>query len=220
MFGSFVSAVSYRTPKSIGFVSGRSFCDHCKKKISVKDNIPLFSYLFLLGKSSCCHTKISIRYPLIELASGSFFLILYNSFHSFEFIYFAFLFLILLTVFVIDFENMVIFDEFVWLLSVLILFRYFSFENIFAGFLSGFLILLIYILTRGRGMGLGDVKLVIPLAAGFGLFNSLLFLSGAFILGGIYSAVLLLFSKAKLKTKISFGPFLIIAFWILTFYIN
>ena len=136
VFGSFVSAVSYRIPKGISFIGGRSFCDSCKKKISAWDNIPLLSYIFLLGRSSCCHEKISPRYPLIELVAGIFFLILYDNFPFFQFVYFAFLFLILLTVFVIDLENLIIFDEFVWLISALILFRYFSFENLFAGLLS------------------------------------------------------------------------------------
>src|SRR3989339_1541952 len=69
VIGSFVSAITYRIPKELGFVKGRSFCDSCKKELRWFDNIPLFSFLFYLGKSRCCGKKISIRYPLIEIVS-------------------------------------------------------------------------------------------------------------------------------------------------------
>src|SRR5574340_169106 len=69
VLGSFVSAITYRIPRGLGFIRGRSFCDSCKKSLRWFDNIPLFSFLFYGGKSRCCGTKISIRYPLIEVAS-------------------------------------------------------------------------------------------------------------------------------------------------------
>lgn len=64
-------------------------------------------------------------------------------------------------------------------------------------------------------MGLGDVKLAIALGAWLGFERGLTWLMTAFILGGIISFFLLLLNKAKLKSKIAFGPFLIIAFWII-----
>ena len=63
-------------------------------------------------------------------------------------------------------------------------------------------------------MGLGDVKLSIALGMWLGVEKSMTWLMTAFIIGGIVAGVLLLLKRANLKTKIAFGPFLIIAFWI------
>ena len=64
-------------------------------------------------------------------------------------------------------------------------------------------------------MGLGDVKLAIPLGLWLGLEKGLNWIMTSFILGGIVAYILLLLGKAKMKTKIAFGPFLIIGFWII-----
>ncbi len=67
-------------------------------------------------------------------------------------------------------------------------------------------------------MGLGDVKLAIPLGLWLGLERGITWLILPFILGGIVASILLILKRAKLKTKIAFGPFLIIAFWIVLIY--
>lgn len=205
IIGSFISAITYRIPRELQFVKGRSFCDSCKTKLSWYDNIPLFSYLFYLGKSRCCGKKISIRYPLIELASALGIILLSP-------IYYV-LYLLCLSIFVIDLEHQIIPDELSWLILLLGLIN-FSFVNIFTGFFFAFLILLINLFTRGRGMGLGDVKLAIPLGLMLGLERGIYWLMTSFIIGGIVAGILLLLKKAKLKTKIAFGPFLIFAFWV------
>ncbi len=67
--GSFVDCIANRSLTTISFF-GRSFCDHCKKKLSWYELIPLFSYLFLRGKCSHCHKKISLESFLIEILVG------------------------------------------------------------------------------------------------------------------------------------------------------
>ena len=64
-------------------------------------------------------------------------------------------------------------------------------------------------------MGLGDVKLAIPLGLILGLEKGVYWLVASFILGGIVASVLLILKRANLKTKIAFGPFLIVGFWII-----
>src|SRR5437868_3513635 len=64
--GSFLAAYSYRLPREISIVHGRSWCDNCKAPLHWYDNIPLFSYLLLGGRCRNCKKKISIRYPIIE----------------------------------------------------------------------------------------------------------------------------------------------------------
>lgn len=206
IIGSFISAITYRIPRELQFVKGRSFCDSCKTKLNWYDNIPLFSYLYYRGKSRCCNQKISIRYPLIELASALGIILLSP-------IYYV-LYLLCLSIFVIDIEHQIIPDELSWLILLLGLIN-FNFVNIFAGFFFSLLLLTLYLITKGRGMGLGDVKLAIGLGVWLGWLNGWKWLMLSFIIGGIVASILLLLKRANLKTKIAFGPFLIIAFWII-----
>lgn len=214
IIGSFISAVTYRIPRNLGFVKGRSFCDSCKAELKWYDNIPLFSYLFYRGASRCCNQKISLRYPLIELFTALGFVVLYL--FSLPVIYYL-LFTSSLIIFVIDLEHQIIPDEFSWLLLLLAFYFLHStfYISLFSGFLFSLILLILYLSTSGRGMGLGDVKLAIPLGFILGLSKGVTWLILSFIIGGIVAVVLLLLKRAKLKTKIAFGPFLIIAFWII-----
>lgn len=217
IIGSFISAVTYRIPRNIGFIKGRSFCDNCKKDLFWYDNIPLFSYIFYLGKSRCCGKKISIRYLLIELASAFGLVVLYLIF-GFSFLLTAYYLLLILTVsiFIIDLEHQIIPDELTWLVLVLGLMTNSQspMTVLFPAFFFSLLLLTLYLITRGRGMGLGDVKLAIALGTWLGLEKGIVWLMYSFIIGGIVASILLLLKRAKLKTKIAFGPFLIVAFWI------
>ena len=78
--GSFLNVCIYRIPKKIFLSKSRSFCPHCQKKIPWFHNFPLISYLILKGKSQCCHQKISLQYPLVELFTGILFVVLYWKF--------------------------------------------------------------------------------------------------------------------------------------------
>ena len=212
VIGSFVSLITYRIPRGLGFISGRSFCDLCKEKLAWYDNIPLVSFLRHRGKSRCCSKKISIRYPLIELATAIGFVFLYPNFVL------ILLFLLTFSILIIDVEHQIIPDELSWLvlfLGLLSPITYTLYPSLFAGFLSALVLLFIHLITKGRGMGLGDVKLAIALGLWLTVDQSLIWLMTAFIIGGIVSVFLLLLRQAKLKTKIAFGPFLIIAFWII-----
>jgi leader peptidase (prepilin peptidase)/N-methyltransferase len=78
-------------------------------------------------------------------------------------------------------------------------------------------ILLIYLVTRGRGMGFGDVKLEVGLGLWLGLGRGLLGIYGGFLIGAVYGVILMLLKKAKGKTHIAFGPFLLLGAWIAYF---
>ena len=175
------------------------------------------------GRSICCSKKISLRYPLIELMSMVGAVYFFSAFPiSSAFVYY-FLFLISLTIFVIDLEHQIIPDELSWsfLVLVLILFIIFNFysnlniyANLFAGFLYAFFLLFIHLVTKGRGMGLGDVKLALGMGTLLGLYKGMIWIFASFLTGGVVASILLLTGRAKLKQKIAFGPFLIIGFWI------
>jgi len=75
--GSFLNVCIHRLPKEKSLVFPGSFCPKCKTPIKWYDNVPVLSYLFLRGRCRECSEKISIRYPLVELITAAFFLILY-----------------------------------------------------------------------------------------------------------------------------------------------
>jgi leader peptidase (prepilin peptidase) / N-methyltransferase len=70
LFGSFLNVVVYRVPRGESIVWPGSRCPGCGRPIRAFDNLPVLSYLFLLGRSRCCKTKISPRYPIIEAIGG------------------------------------------------------------------------------------------------------------------------------------------------------
>lgn len=208
VFGSFIAALSYRYPKKISNFKGRSFCDNCKHQINWYDNIPLLSFLILKGKSRCCDKKISLRYPIIEFTTAIGFLLIGLN------IYYLILFCILEVIFIIDFEHKIIPDEliFVGIGSFLLMANNYSLITVlFSGFLCATLLLLIHLLTLGRGMGLGDVKFAVLGGMLVGLKLSLIWLFLAFLTGAFIGIILILGKVARLKDRIAFGPFLVVA---------
>lgn len=231
VFGSFVAAYTYRFQNGLSNFSGRSFCDTCHKKLFWYDNIPLLSYFILGGISRCCGKKISSRYPIIEFGTSMLFVVcylnrsLYVSIPCYLIILNLIFFLILVSVFIIDYENYIIPDELVYLLTVIsVLVILISpseltvYNNLFSGFLISVILLLLHLITNKKGMGLGDVKLVLPLGIFLGLPDSLIFLLLSFVIGAIIGLILIFLGNKKLKSKIPFGPFLIISFFVIYFY--
>lgn len=71
LVGSFATVVAHRVPRGEGVVAGRSHCPACGAQIAAYDNVPVFSWLLLRGRSRCCGTRISPRYPLTELTTAA-----------------------------------------------------------------------------------------------------------------------------------------------------
>lgn len=68
--GSFLNVVIYRLPRGMSLASPPSTCPSCGERIRVFDNIPVLGYLRLCGRARCCGSRISPRYPLVELLGG------------------------------------------------------------------------------------------------------------------------------------------------------
>jgi prepilin signal peptidase PulO-like enzyme (type II secretory pathway) len=83
--------------------------------------------------------------------------------------------------------------------------------TILAALLSFLFFFALWFFTKGRGMGFGDVKLVVPLALLLGAQKMLVALFLAFVVGAIIGVILIVFGKSKLRSQIPFGPFLISA---------
>lgn len=219
--GSFLSALTWRIPRGIDIWVDRSRCDNCNTKINWYDNIPLFSYLVLGGKCRNCGTKISIRYPLLELITGLLFLAIYA--FGLPFVYYPLL-TILVGIFVIDMEHQIIPDELIFIFLLISLLSILNntginfYANILSGLMAALFLLLINFATKGRGMGLGDVKLVLAGGVCLGYPNTITWLFLSFIIGSVIGVILIMVNKAKFGMRIAFGPFLVISFIIVMFW--
>lgn len=221
VFGSFISVITWRVPRRISFVKGRSMCPRCKRQISWFDNIPLFSFIFLKGRCRYCKRKISPRYPFIEFVTGMGFITIYHLFSvenatTFSLLVALFLFILFFSIFVIDLENQIIPDSMTFS-GAAVYFVYLIFSNqssiftsLFAGFLAATFLLVIHLLTKGKGMGLGDVKFAFFGGMIMGINYLPYWFLASFVTGAVAGITLMLIGKAKMKTRIAFGPFLVI----------
>jgi len=215
--GSFLGVVTRRLPRKESFISGRSHCPTCSATINWYDNIPLLSFLVLRGRCRNCHKRISIRYPLIELATGLGVLGIYILNWQFP-IFFIIILLITISVFVIDFEKKIIPDELIFLglgvtsVALLLGWNDSFYLHFFGGFASALFLLVVHLITRGRGMGLGDVKYALFPGTVLGWPQSIVWLFISFLTGAGVGVILILLGKAKLGRHIAFGPFLAASF--------
>ncbi|NLY47246.1 MAG: prepilin peptidase [Tissierella sp.] len=231
LIGSFLNVLIYRLPRNESVFFPSSHCSSCNTKLKWYDNIPLLSYIFLRSRCRYCNDKISIQYPFIELFNGILYIILVNHFEiSVDFVFYALIGSVLVAITVIDLREMIIPDSLV--ISILVLsiahkgvndYLYKISPNMISSIgglvLAGGIFLLIVIISKG-GMGGGDVTLIGALGFIHGINLILLNILLSFVLGAIISIFLL---ASKLKTKkdpIPFGPFIILAFFIVLLYGN
>ena len=71
--GSFLNVVIYRAPRGLSVSAPRSFCPTCERQLKWWENVPVLSWTVLRGRCRSCHQPISLRYPLVELATGTVF---------------------------------------------------------------------------------------------------------------------------------------------------
>ena len=232
IIGSFLNVVilRYNTKKNLG---GRSACMVCQHVLKWYELIPLFSFIFLGGRCSVCKTKISRQYPLVEFATGIVFAGLFLKFQDlfkadtiifiFTYIYYALMFSLLIIISVYDLRHKIIPDMLVFFFGIfafvgMFLFSgsgfYIHFPSILE-FLSGIIIALpfalIWLVSRGVWMGLGDAKLALGLGWFLGLSRVLSGVVMAFWSGAIIGIILLAFSKKHgMKSEIPFAPFLVL----------
>ncbi len=237
--GSFLGVVSYRLSRGKQFLSGRSHCPNCGKTIAWYDNIPILSYLLLHGRCRSCQGRISPRYPAVEAATALLFASSYWVLASCSasspicvwggllgqasLPFLLFVFSLVILVFIIDLEKRIIPDELSFLgfgvtsLILLALGERF-FLSIFSGILVSAFLLIIHLVTKGKGMGLGDVKFALFAGVFFGWPMGVVWLFSAFLTGASVAIILILLGKADRRDKIAFGPFLVISFVIVAFW--
>ena len=216
--GSFLGAYTFRYPRGISVLKGRSICPKCKKNLAWHDNIPVLSFLLLKGRCRNCSKSISLRYLLIEIATALGFVGIW--FLSLEPVFLIFLILIfslLVVIFVIDLEQKIVPDEVVFagfgltVFYLLLISPSTLFTSLAAGFGAALFLLLVHLATRGRGMGLGDVKFAVFAGTFLGWPIVPIWLFTAFLTGAVVGTILVLAKKASFGKQIAFGPFLVMS---------
>ena len=250
--GSFLNCVIYRLERGESFLEGRSYCPHCRHILNWPDLIPVFSFLILKGKCRYCSQKIFWQYPLVELATAIIFLTLYYNFFTMvnllQFIFLLAISCFLIIIFVYDLKHYIIPDKVVYpaigFAFLYQLFRSLEFVNwnlfgiwnlefgilrpILPSILASAFFLAIVLISRGKWMGMGDVKLAFLMGLFLGWPNILVALFLAFLIGAIIGIGLIVAGKKTLKSEVPFGPFLVTGtflalFWgekLINYYLN
>lgn len=205
--------------KKINLFFPRSFCTGCKTMISAWQNIPLLSYVFLLGRCSHCQRAISIRYPIVEILCMGLSLLAVYVFGVNLTLVFGLVFIwLIISLFFIDLEHQLLPDSLS--LSLLWLGLIANTQSLFtplpvavfsavAGYLSLWLVIQLFYLCTGKvGMGHGDFKLFAALGAWFGWTQLPLILMLSSLTGATAGLIYLKITGKTRETPIPFGPFL------------
>ena len=217
-----LSDLSDAPSPTINLFFPRSFCPKCHHKIRAFENIPLFSYLFLMGRCGQCKQAISWRYPCIELlymilSLYSLYTFGFNQIFLFTLVFFA----LLIPMCFIDLDHQLLPDSLTQGLLWIGLIA--NTQSLFTtlpdavlsaagAYLSLWLFIkLFYLITGKIGMGHGDFKLFAAFGAWFGWSQLPLILLMSSLIGALIGIVYLKVSGKSHATPIPFGPFLCFA---------
>ncbi len=213
------------SPLPPGIVREPSHCPHCKHRLSVRDNIPLFGWLLLRGRCRYCKAAISIQYPLVELLTGVLSALVIARFGpnwaGLAGLVFTWLLVALAG---IDFRTQLLPDQLsyplLWLGLLLTLLPMFvSAQSAILGAALGYLSLwsvywLFKLLTGKEGMGYGDFKLLAALGAwmGPGALLPVILLSS--LIGALVGGALIALRRHGREIPMAFGPYIAAAGWV------
>ena len=224
-FGSFVNAWVWRVKTGKSVASGRSICPNCKKQIAWYDNVPVLSFIILSGKCRNCKKPISLQYPLVELAGGLLFTLLYLHFIPtknntwLELGLWCAATVFLLAAFIYDLKYMVLPDRFtlpaVAIGAMLVTIN--SVENgtksIEPQLVATTVFVLIYFglwfFSKGKYLGDGDIRLAAVMGLLLTLSQLIVGVFVAYILGALIGIYLISKRNKKINSAIPMGPFLI-----------
>lgn len=240
IIGSFLNVLILRYNTGVSAAKGRSFCFSCGRTLSWSELIPIISFVFQRGKCRNCKSKISWQYPLVELLTGLLFVGVFMKYQAF-FVVGAnlgliILALILMAVFVFitvyDIKHKIIPDSLVVVFAVVSLLEILLVNHahwlsfLLTGPLLALPLFLLWLISKGNWMGLGDPKLVLCIGWFLGPVSGLSAIVLAFWSGAIYGLILMALSKfhwhglkITQKSELPFAPFLVLGF-LLVFFFN
>lgn len=224
--GSFLNVAVLRFGESRSRLTGRSRCPHCSRPLTWWEMVPIFSFLALRGRCRTCRQPLTWQYPFLESLGAIVWAAAFAAAPVTAPGYAAALLTgaiatSLLLLWALDVKYFLLPDIYVLILTLGVIGRLWvappaSPVSALAGALAGTgLLALIWAATAGRGLGFGDVKLLLPLGLLFGLPGTFTLLFLAFTAGGLTAAILLLTKQAHLKTAVPFGPYLLAAAFVL-----
>ena len=238
IIGSFLNVVICRHGTGRG-LGGRSKCAVTGKTLHWYELIPIISFLVQGGRTRHGGMKISWQYPLVEAGTGFMFMfvgikfipLLFINPHAFlvNLLFWFAVFSFLVLIFVYDWYHQRIPDNFLYPLIGLgvaglvwhrPLFDCLVIPNLWliaSGPIVALPVFLIWVITRGRGMGFGDVLLLLPLGWLAGISSGFAGLLLAFWIGALVGIIMLASGMKKMQSSIAFGPLLIIGFAIAFF---
>ncbi len=234
MIGSFLNVCIYRIPNAESIIFPPSHCPKCSKRIKWYDNIPILSYIVLMGRCGHCRRRIPIRYLIVEVLTAVLILLLYRTFGiSTKFFTYSAFTSVLIVVTFIDIATMEIPDSLslgglvmgVVLSAIFpVLFNSASRMESLLGSVIGALVggMIIYIMGvigklifKKEAMGGGDVKLMAMIGSFLGWKLALF----TFFIAPIFGAVFGLVMKMRDgRDTIAYGPYLSLAAVITIFF--
>lgn len=237
VIGSFLNVCIYRIPRGLSIIRPSSGCPSCGAAIRPYDNIPIISFLLLLGRCRQCGTRIPLRYPLVELANALMYALVIWRFNAGWQIpaLFAFCSAMLVITF-IDLDFQIIPDSITLpgiaagLVAGSLIFpdpferdSVLGFKSSLIGLVSGgglfySIAVISQIIFRQEAMGGGDIKMMAMAGSFLGWKSILLTTFAGSLLGSSAGVLLMVFAGKGRKAKIPFGPFLAAGALISLFY--
>ncbi|MBU4284970.1 prepilin peptidase [Patescibacteria group bacterium] len=229
IIGSFLNVIICRLNTGESILKNRSHCPFCNKKLVWYELIPIISFIIQLGKCQNCHKKISWQYPLVEFFTGIiFFSILITQYSLLNTLFLLLISCFLIIIFVYDFKHYLVADIIIYPAIIVAFlyqlqfpisnFQFPIFNYLLAGLIAGGFFLAIVLISKGKWMGVGDVKIGVLMGLIFGMPWVFIALSLAFFIGAIVSVALLALKKKTLQSEIPFGPFLVLATFVVIFW--
>lgn len=238
--GSFLNVVILRYNTGRG-INGRSMCLSCAKQLHWHELLPIISFFLLKRRCGGCESKVSWQYPLVEIGTSILFGLIAWKYIDvlfeagmFEFLSYMIPMLVVWSLFVVifvyDLYHKIIPNGLVYAIAIIT----FVFQlvmgapqalwltmpaalDVFAGFLFFIPFFLLWIISRGTWIGLGDGKLALGIGWLLGFVHGLTALVLAFWIGAVFAIALMLITKLKhrgeaitMKSELPFAPFLII----------
>lgn len=239
VIGSFLGVVISRVPKKKSIIHHRSHCEHCQTQLRWYDLMPLISYMLLRGRCRYCHKQYGSENLVIELVTGGVFVLagltlLPSSFPAstsellfllVSLLYYFYIIASLIAICFIDIKYGIIPNVILYPATIFSLLYLFMFQDtvvpvhILSGAIACLFFFLLFIMTKGRGMGFGDVKFAFFLGIFLGFPQIIVALYCAFLTGALVALILVLERKKKFRGgTIPFGPFLVLGGLVSFFY--
>jgi prepilin signal peptidase PulO-like enzyme (type II secretory pathway) len=216
--GSFLTVVIDRLPQKQSIIWDRSHCDHCRRKLAWFELVPVASYFLIGGKCRTCHTPLSVWYPIIETITGALFVLIIMSIgftNPVMIIYFFFIVAVLIAIFFTDLKYgiipfpIVLFASVITLLYQIVFVPFVLVGSLLSAFGIFLFFLALFLGTKGRGIGFGDVCYVVLMGLLLGFPKIILGFYLSFVIGALVSLLLIALKKKRFKgSTIPFGPFL------------